>query len=59
MRSLVQNQIEDIKNTIFPNTENIYRDLLNSITIQKNENIKLQKEITQLKKEAFNIDQIT
>ena len=58
MRSLVQNQIEDIKNTIFPNTENIYRDLLNSITIQKNENIKLQKEITQLKKEAFNIDQI-
>ena len=48
-------QIDDIKNSLCPLIETMNRELIQAITIQKEENKKQQISITGIKKEAYQV----
>ena len=58
MRQRVQNNNEEIKSTTTPSIDALLRDLKLAISAQKDENAKLQSQITELKKEKSQIQQL-
>lgn len=58
MRQRIQNNNDEIKNTTVPSIDSLSRDLKLAVTAQKDENSKLQSQITDLKKEKSQIQQL-
>lgn len=58
MKQRIQNNNEEIKNTTTPSIDALLRDLKLAISAQKDENAKLQAQITELKKEKSQIQQL-
>ncbi|CAK73024.1 unnamed protein product (macronuclear) [Paramecium tetraurelia] len=58
MKQRITNNNEEIKNTTQPTLDAMLRDLRQAINTQKDENSKLQSQITELKKEKSQIQQL-
>ncbi|CAD8089229.1 unnamed protein product [Paramecium sonneborni] len=58
MKQRITNNNEEIKNTTQPTLDAMLRDLRQAINIQKDENSKLQSQLTELKKEKSQIQQL-
>ncbi|CAD8117879.1 unnamed protein product [Paramecium sonneborni] len=58
MKQRITNNNEEIKNTTQPTLDAMLRDLRQAINTQKDENSKLQSQITEIKKEKSQIQQL-
>ncbi|CAK93274.1 unnamed protein product (macronuclear) [Paramecium tetraurelia] len=58
MKQRITNNNEEIKNTTQPTLDAMLRDLRQAINTQKDENSKLQSQLTELKKEKSQIQQL-
>ncbi|CAD8087450.1 unnamed protein product [Paramecium sonneborni] len=58
MKQRITNNNEEIKNTTQPTLDAMLRDMRQAINTQKDENSKLQSQITELKKEKSQIQQL-
>jgi hypothetical protein len=53
MRNKITIANEETKNTMFPASESLLRQLMMTVTIQKDENNREQANVTQIKKEFY------
>jgi hypothetical protein len=53
MRNKITISNEETKNTMFPASESLLRQLMMTVTIQKDENNREQANVTQIKKEFY------